>query len=65
MTSDRSYRKAMPRTAAVAELRRQAGTQFDPKLVELFLRAVDRLEREGIPTTEQKGGTAVTAALPL
>jgi hypothetical protein len=64
MTSDRTYRKAMPRASAIAELRRQAGTQFDPKLVELFLRVVDRLDREGIPTTEQKGGAAVTAALP-
>jgi HD-GYP domain-containing protein (c-di-GMP phosphodiesterase class II) len=52
MTSDRSYRKAMPKAAAITELRRQAGTQFDPKLVELFLRVIDRLEREGIPTTE-------------
>ena len=52
MTSDRPYRKAMPKTAAIAELRRQEGAQFDPKLIEVFLRVVDRLEREGIPTTE-------------
>ena len=30
MTTDRSYRKAMPLEAAIAELRRCAGTQFDP-----------------------------------
>jgi len=53
MTSDRSYRKAMPKAAAIAELRRQEGTQFDPRLVEIFLRVIDRLEREGIPTTER------------
>jgi HD-GYP domain-containing protein (c-di-GMP phosphodiesterase class II) len=53
MTSDRPYRKAMPKAAAIAELRRQEGTQFDPKFVEIFLRVVDRLEREGVPTTEQ------------
>jgi HD-GYP domain-containing protein (c-di-GMP phosphodiesterase class II) len=46
MTSERPYRAAMPTAAAVAELRRQAGTQFDPKMVDSFLRVVDRLERE-------------------
>jgi HD-GYP domain-containing protein (c-di-GMP phosphodiesterase class II) len=54
MTSDRPYRKAMPKTAAVAELRAQAGTQFDPKLVDLFLRVIDRLDREGAPITERQ-----------
>ena len=52
MTSDRPYHKAIPKEAAVAELRRQAGSQFDPKLVEVFLHTLERLEREGIPTTE-------------
>jgi HD-GYP domain-containing protein (c-di-GMP phosphodiesterase class II) len=61
MTSDRSYRKAIPRTAAIAELRRQAGTQFDPKLVEHFLRVIDRLEREGVPTTEQSVEKSLTS----
>ena len=39
MTSDRPYRKAMDHEAAIAELRRCAGTQFDPALVELFIRS--------------------------
>jgi len=37
MTSDRPYRKALPREVAVGELKRGAGTQFDPKIVEIFL----------------------------
>jgi HD-GYP domain-containing protein (c-di-GMP phosphodiesterase class II) len=38
MRSDRPYRKALAREAAVAEMRRCAGTQFDPRIVEAFLR---------------------------
>jgi diguanylate cyclase (GGDEF)-like protein len=36
MTSDRSYRRAMSRDAALAEIRRAGGTQFDPAVVEAF-----------------------------
>ncbi|MHB2026352.1 MAG: HD domain-containing phosphohydrolase [Elusimicrobiota bacterium] len=38
MTSDRPYRKALPKNVAVSELTRGAGTQFDPKIVEIFLK---------------------------
>ncbi|SFR08089.1 PAS domain S-box protein [Desulfoscipio geothermicus] len=38
MTNDRPYRKALSREEAIAELQRCAGTQFDPKLVELFVK---------------------------
>lgn len=36
MTNDRPYRKAMTHEAAVAELKRCSGTQFDPRLVDIF-----------------------------
>jgi len=39
MTSDRPYRKAVPHTAAMREIRSSAGTQFDPTVVEAFLEA--------------------------
>jgi two-component system cell cycle response regulator len=36
MTSDRSYRRGMAPEVAIEELRRSAGTQFDPEVVEVF-----------------------------
>jgi len=37
MTSDRPYRRAMSEEFALRELRRQAGLQFDPEMVEVFI----------------------------
>ncbi len=37
MISDRPYRRAMPLETAIEEIRRNSGTQFDPKVVEVFL----------------------------
>jgi two-component system, cell cycle response regulator len=39
MTNDRCYKPAMSQADAHAELRRNAGTQFDPAVVEAFLAA--------------------------
>jgi putative nucleotidyltransferase with HDIG domain len=40
MTTTRSYRDAMPISDAVAEMRRSAGTQFDPRVVDALLERV-------------------------
>jgi HD-GYP domain-containing protein (c-di-GMP phosphodiesterase class II) len=45
MTSDRVYRMAIGDEAARRELRENAGTQFDERVVEALLNA---LEREGM-----------------
>jgi HD-GYP domain-containing protein (c-di-GMP phosphodiesterase class II) len=42
MTTDRPYREAMPAPLALAELRRCAGTQFDPAVVAAFERVIER-----------------------
>ena len=40
MGADRPYRKGKPMDEIVAELKRWSGTQFDPKVVEAFLRVI-------------------------
>jgi putative nucleotidyltransferase with HDIG domain len=42
MISDRPYRRALPMSHAKDEIRRCAGTQFDPKIVAVFLAIPDR-----------------------
>jgi diguanylate cyclase (GGDEF)-like protein len=54
MLDERVYKEAMPLADALQELHRCAGTQFDPRLVEVFCRLVaERLsgERVGTPAT--------------
>jgi HD-GYP domain-containing protein (c-di-GMP phosphodiesterase class II) len=44
MRSARSYRKIpLTKEDAVAEIKNHTGTQFDPKVVEAFLKVVDKL----------------------
>ena len=47
MISDRPYRKALTRAAAIGELRKNAGTQFDPGLVKVFLQALETQDVDG------------------
>ena len=42
MTSRRPYRQAYPKEKAIAELKKNIGTQFDGKIVEAFLRIIDK-----------------------
>ena len=55
MTCDRPYRKALGRQHAMRELKSNAGTQFDPRLVKVFLEAI---KREGASESEDGGRRA-------
>ena len=55
MTNDRPYRKAIPHSAALAELERNSGTQFDPDVVEAFNSIVPHLVDVLVPTSEPIG----------
>jgi diguanylate cyclase (GGDEF)-like protein len=52
MTSERPYRAAMAEGEALDELRRCAGSQFDPMVVDAFCRVIarERPERDELPT---------------
>lgn len=41
MTEDRVYRKALPREAAISEIRKNAGAQFDPNIAKVFLEILE------------------------
>jgi len=46
MTSNRSYRRALPHEVAVAEIDRCSGTQFDPAMAQNFLEGLDNWRDE-------------------
>jgi diguanylate cyclase (GGDEF)-like protein/putative nucleotidyltransferase with HDIG domain len=46
LRSDRPYKKGMTREEALDYIKQNAGTFFDPSLVEMFLSSVDHLEAE-------------------
>ncbi len=45
MVSDRPYRKALSQKEAVEELQNHAGKQFAPKVIEVFLQNLEKIER--------------------
>ncbi|MCL4515709.1 MAG: HD-GYP domain-containing protein [Firmicutes bacterium] len=45
MTTNRPYREALPAAEAKEELRKGKGTQFDPRVVDAFLKAIEKEEK--------------------
>ncbi|MEZ4443616.1 MAG: response regulator [Polyangiaceae bacterium] len=46
MTSNRSYRRALPHEVAVAEIERCSGSQFDPDVANMFVEGLDVYREE-------------------
>jgi response regulator RpfG family c-di-GMP phosphodiesterase len=53
MTSDRAYRAALSHEIAVAELKRCAGTQFDPRIVAVFIIEMEKVRNNEIGESAQ------------
>jgi len=49
MISERSYRKALPTSHAIEEIKSQIGKQFDPKLAKIFIEKVITSIQTGTP----------------
>ncbi len=57
LVSDRVYRKAVSKEEALKEIEKSAGTQFDPELVEIFLRVMRKNREANIaPHPEKSSG---------
>jgi HD-GYP domain-containing protein (c-di-GMP phosphodiesterase class II) len=65
MTTDRSYRKARSAAEAVAELRRHAGTQFDPTVVGTLIEIIgENQEPQPIPLRSHTAGNSFSTSPP-
>ena len=64
MTYDRPYRKAMPVKAAIEELERNSGGQFDPVVVEAFLRILARHGAQPLRSAPPADTKAAATARP-
>jgi HD domain len=65
MTTDRAYRAAMPKEAALAELAANAGTQFDPRVVATLVGVIERGEPSAPPVDPLRVVRASGAVSPV
>jgi HD-GYP domain-containing protein (c-di-GMP phosphodiesterase class II) len=64
MLDRRSYKEAYPPERARAELLRCSGTQFDPRVVQVVLAAIDEVEGAGSAAGEGPLGCGILPGLP-
>ena len=62
MVSARPYRRALSATAALTELRRHAGSQFDPDVIEAFIAAMEGVDPKGSDNELASGPQTAAAA---
>lgn len=62
MTSDRFYRKALKRQAAMREMRKGRGNHFDPKVIDAFFEAIK--DQKILRPSGTKDRSAVPPCLP-
>jgi HD-GYP domain-containing protein (c-di-GMP phosphodiesterase class II) len=65
MTSTRSYSRARPVTAALKELQRCAGAQFDPRMVEALVRSLGRYGWHPAVTADEDRARTPAPAPPV
>lgn len=64
MTTTRPYRDALPVEVAVAELEKHRGTQFDPDVVDAFLRIPVEERLPTVDVAEEEEGASNKRGLP-
>ena len=60
LTSDRPYRRRLPRAEALRILQQRSGTMYDPKVVEAFVESNPNPEWESQPAAEADALSAIT-----
>ena len=65
MTNDRPYHKAISINAALEEIRRCAGTQFDPFISSEFIRMIRERYGASLPSVEKSPEQTATKAMDL
>jgi putative nucleotidyltransferase with HDIG domain len=61
LTSDRPYRKGVPRPQALQMIREKSGAQFDPQVVEVFMRMCAEQEQPSAPASSPGRSQAAAA----